>query len=275
MTETPRIEDPRAAEAVAAVRAQSDLVPRVGIVLGSGLGAFAATVEDAVTIPYESLPDFPAGGVGGHGDRLVLGRVGATSVAVLQGRAHYYEDGRADAMAVPIRCLAGLGCDSLLLTNAAGSLRPEWGPGSVMLIADHINSTGVSPLFGARGDDRFVDMVEAYDPALRARLRAVAERIELALGEGVYLWTSGPQFETPAEIRAARALGADAVGMSTVPEVILARHLGLRVAAVSAITNLAAGMARAPISHAQTQALARQALEPLERLLAGVVEALA
>jgi purine nucleotide phosphorylase len=272
LTDTPRTGDPRAAAAVAAVRARSALAPRVGVVLGSGLGAVAESVEAAVAIPYGDLPGFPAAAVGGHAGRLLLGRVGGTEVAVLQGRAHYYEDGRADAMAVPIRCLAGLGCEVLLLTNAAGSLRREWGPGSVMLITDHIGFAGVSPLIGARGDDRFVDMVAAYDPDLCARMRELAQRLGLVLREGVYLWARGPQFETPAEIRAARTLGADAIGMSTVPEVILARHVGLRVVAVSLITNLAAGLAAKPLSHAQTLTTAAAGAAAIERLLHAFLE---
>jgi len=246
--------------------------PRVGIVLGSGLGPFADDVIDATVIGYDELENFPAPGVGGHAGRLLIGAVSGTTVAVLHGRAHLYESGRPDAMAAPVRTLAALGCEALVLTNAAGSLREEVGPGSVMAITDHIGFTGVSPLFGAAGDERFVNMVDAYDPELRVRLHAAASRIGLVLHDGVYAWFSGPQFETPAEIRAARTLGADAVGMSTAPECILARHAGLRVAALSIVTNLAAGMGGAPLSHEQTLAVAATATEDVRRLLRAFLE---
>ncbi len=246
--------------------------PRVGIVLGSGLGPFADDVADAVAISYDDLDGFPAPGVGGHAGRLLLGRVSECPVAVLHGRAHLYESGRADAMAVPVRTLAALGCEALVLTNAAGSLREEAGPGSVMAITDHIGLTGVSPLFGATGDERFVNMVDAYDPNLRARLHAAATRIGLTLHDGVYAWFCGPHFETPAEIRAARMLGADAAGMSTAPECILARHAGLRVAALSILTNLAAGMGGAALSHGQTLAVAAAAAEDVRQLLRAFLE---
>lgn len=248
------------------------LKPRVGIVLGSGLGPFAEDVADAAVLSYDELEGFPAPGVGGHAGRLLVGSVSGTPVAVLHGRAHLYESGRADAMAVPVRTLAALGCEALLLTNAAGSLREEAGPGAVMAITDHIGLTGVSPLFGAPGDDRFVNMVDAYDPDLRARLHETASRIGLTLHDGVYAWFCGPHFETPAEIRAARVLGADAVGMSTAPECILGRHAGLRVAALSILTNLAAGMDEQGLSHEQTLSVAATAAEDVRRLLKAFLE---
>lgn len=240
---------------------------RVGVILGSGLGALADAVEEATVISYGDLPGFPAPGVAGHEGRLLLGRLAGVPVAVLQGRAHYYETGRADAMKAPVRTLARLGCESLLLTNAAGSLNPAAGPGSVMLITDHINFTGVSPLFGETGNDRFVDLVGAYDAGLAAALRAAAKRVGMALPEGVYMWFCGPHYETAAEVRAARVLGADAVGMSTVPEVILARQAGLRVAALSIITNLATGVAEAPLTHAAVMENAAAAASSVRRLL--------
>jgi len=263
------------ARATAAIRAAGAEAPRLGIVLGSGLGGFAARVEAATVFPYGDLPGFPAPGVEGHGGRLLLGRAGGLSLAVLQGRAHYYESGRADAMAVPIRTLAALGCKTLLLTNAAGSLRPEAGPGSIMLITDHINFLGASPLIGASGSERFVDMTQVYDPGLCAALRAAASKREIALYEGVYAWVGGPQFETPAEIRALRTLGADAVGMSTVPEAILARHAGLKVAAMAQITNLAAGMGTASLSHEQTVAEADRAAGRMQGLMLAFLAELA
>jgi purine nucleotide phosphorylase len=242
--------------------------PRVAVVLGSGLGSFAAEVEAVATFSYDELPGFPSTTVGSHAGRLVLGHIGKTPVAVLQGRVHYYERGRADGMKPVIRAMADLGCETLLQTNAAGSLRLDMPPGAVMAVADHINFTGVNPLFGETGDSRFVDMVDAYDPALRAALIASGEEVF----EGTYIWFSGPSFETPAEIRAARVLGADAVGMSTVPETILARHAGLRVAALSLMTNYAAGLTPEKLGHAQTLAVAQEAAGRVRRLLRRFLE---
>jgi purine-nucleoside phosphorylase len=243
------------------------LVPRVGVVLGSGLGPLADEVDDRVAIAYGDLPGFPAAGVAGHAGQLVLGHFGETPVALMQGRSHLYEHGRADGMKVPVRTLGELGCEALVLTNAAGSLDESIGPGSLLLIADHIGLTGVSPLFDEAGSDRFVDLVDAYSPRLRERLRATGARLGLELPEGVYVWFSGPQFETPAEIRAARMLGGTAVGMSTVPEVILARHAGMDVAALSLITNLAAGMSAERLSHEQTMRVAATAVDRAAELL--------
>ena len=247
--------------------------PKVAVVLGSGLGSFADEVKAIATIPYGELPGFPQTTVGSHAGRLVLGHVGKTAVAVLQGRAHYYERGRADEMAGAIRTLADLGCETLLQTNAAGSLRLDMPPGSLMAIADHINFTGVNPLFGVdSGNRRFVDMVDAYEPALVTRLLAAAKAANVVCHEGVYIWFCGPSFETPAEIRAARTLGADAVGMSTVPETILARHAGLKVAAVSLMTNYAAGMSHDKLGHEQTMAVAREAADRVRHVLRGFLE---
>ncbi|MSP77349.1 MAG: purine-nucleoside phosphorylase [Rhodospirillaceae bacterium] len=242
--------------------------PRVAVVLGSGLGGFAEDVKAVDTISYGDLPGFPPTGVGSHAGRLVLGHVGPTKVAVLQGRAHYYERGRPDEMKGAIRALAAAGCETLLLTNAAGSLRMDMPPGSVMAVTDHINFTGVNPLFGETGDNRFVDMMDAYDPGLRAQLVAAGEGVF----EGVYIWFSGPSFETPAEIRAAKALGADAVGMSTAPETILARHAKMKVAALSLMTNYAAGLTAEKLGHEQTLAVARESADRVRRLLRTFLE---
>ena len=248
-------------------RAASGFRPKVAVVLGSGLGGFAADVKTIATIPYGELQGFPQTTVGSHAGKLVLGHVGPTAVAVLQGRAHYYERGRADEMKGAIDTLAGLGCETLLQTNAAGSLRLDMPPGSAMAITDHINFTGVNPLFGESGDGRFVDMVDAYDPKLVAQMLAAAKSANILCHDGVYIWFSGPSFETPAEIRAARVLGADAVGMSTVPETILARRAGLRVAALSLMTNYAAGLSRDKLGHEQTIAVARESEGRMRRLL--------
>jgi purine-nucleoside phosphorylase len=194
--------------------------------------------------------------VTGHAGKLVAGDLAGTPLIVLAGRAHYYESGNPAAMRPALEALAGIGIEKLILTNAAGSLEPEMGPGSVMLITDHINFSGTNPLFGEPTDGRFVGLTEAYDARIKAAFETAAQATGTQLHKGVYMWFSGPSFETPAEIRMARIMGANAVGMSTVPEVILARFLGLRVAACSVITNLAAGMTGAELSHQETKDMA-------------------
>jgi xanthosine phosphorylase len=244
--------------------------PRLGVILGSGLGAVADALEDAETISYADLPDFPQPSVHGHAGTLALGTLGGTPVAVLQGRRHVYEGGDPGAMRGPVRALKAAGAEALFVTNAAGSLNADVVPGSLMAITDHINMLGVNPLTGPNDEEigpRFPSLRDAYDPELRATLHHVAKDLGVDLREGVYLATAGPSFETPAEIRAFRTLGADAVGMSTVPEVILARHAGLRVAAVSAISNLAEGMGGEELSHEQTLRFANQAAGDLTRLI--------
>ena len=245
--------------------------PRVAVVLGSGWGDLTRHVQEAIRIPYGELPGFPQATVAGHAGELWLGRIGPVEVAVMSGRKHGYETGEVDGMKLPLRCLQALGCEVLVQTNAAGSLHADWGPGSLMLIADHINLPQRSPLVGETGSERFVGMADAYDRALRLGARQVALRLGRHLHEGVYLWCFGPQFETPAEIRAFRQLGADAVGMSTVPETLIARHAGMRVLALSLITNLAAGMADEALSHALTLATARTASEQAGTLLADII----
>jgi purine-nucleoside phosphorylase len=237
-----------------------------GIVLGSGLGHLAGSVE-GVAIPYGDLPGFPQAAVSGHDPRLVIGTLEGRRVAVLGGRVHYYETGDPAAMRGPIGVLQALGVGRLILTNAAGSCRPDLPPGELLLLSDHIGFSGRNPLIGEATDQRFVDMVDAYDPATRRALCDAAAAEGLPLEEGVYAWFSGPSFETPAEIRALRLLGADAVGMSTVPEVILARFFGMRVAAISTITNMAAGMSDEVLSHAHTKAMAPLGAAKLERIL--------
>jgi purine-nucleoside phosphorylase len=249
--------------------------PRVGIVLGSGWQDVVAHVDEPTTIAYAELPAFPAVGVAGHAGALTLGRLGGAEVAVLAGRQHTYEDGHADAMKGAIRSLAALGVTTLVLTNAAGSLDRGVGTGSLMLLSDHLNMVQRTPLHGEPGSSRFVDLRDAYDPALRATAHDVARRMGQTLHEGVYAWMLGPQFETPAEIRMLRTLGADAVGMSTVPETILARHAGMKVLALSLITNLAAGLDAEPLSHAQTLAAAQAAGDRAARFLEALASALA
>lgn len=232
------------------------LMPRVAVVLGSGLGSLVNEISDPIRIPYSELPGFPDSGVSGHAGEIVAGYLGAEPVIMLSGRVHFYEKGDASAMRAPIEALVGIGVQSLILTNSAGSVRQDMPPGSVMQITDHINYSGMNPLIGEESDRRFVGMTSAYDADLAIAMRNAAIRATVPMFGGVYMWFSGPSFETPAEIRMARVLGADAVGMSTVPEVILARFYGMRVAAASVITNYGAGMTGAELSHEETKDMA-------------------
>ena len=270
-------DDARAA--VEVIRAKvPNFAPRVGLILGSGLGGIAAAIEEIAAIEYVDLPGFPAPSIEGHAGRLLLGRFAGVDMACLQGRVHLYEGVPAAAVNVLPRTLKALGCEILVLTNAAGSLRPEIEPGALALIDDHINLLGQNPLVGPNDPTvgvRFPDMSEVYDLHLRAHARAVAARQGIPLRSGVYLATLGPSFETPAEIRAFRALGADLVGMSTVPEAISARHCGLKVVGFSIVTNLAAGLGDQILSHEQTLAVAVQAADRLQRLLEGLLEEIA
>jgi purine-nucleoside phosphorylase len=250
-----------------------DSLPPLAIVLGSGLGPFADEARDAIAVSYLDLPGFPEPTVEGHAGRLVVGTIEGQRVALFQGRGHYYERGDANAMRTAIDAFRKLGGETLVLTNAAGGLNKEWRPPALVAITDHINFSGMNPLIGYSGADRFVRLTKAYDETLLAVLREAARRAEVELNEGVYMWFSGPSFETPAEIRAARILGADLVGMSTVPEVILARRAGLRCAAVSVVTNYAAGLAGGDPSHAETQAVAHEAADRFKRLLRGFIRA--
>ena len=249
-------------------------LPEVAVLLGSGWGGLAHRVEGAVQVDYAELPAFPAIGVGGHAGRVLVGRIEGTPVMVLSGRQHAYEHGDAGAMRGAVRTLAAAGVRTLVQTNAAGSLHTSLPTGSVMLLADHLNLVQRSPLVGEKGNGRFVDMAEAYDPALRQQAQAVAERLGRPLREGIYAWQLGPQFETPAEIRMLQRLGADAVGMSTVPETILARHAGLKVLALSLITNLGCGLAAEALSHEHTLAAAARSGEAAVDLLAAILASL-
>ena len=247
------------------------LMPQTALVLGSGLGRLAEQVTGAIRIPYGDLAGFPAGGVSGHAGEVVAGHIGHAQVLLLSGRVHYYERGDPAAMRLPIECLADIGVKRLVLTNSAGSLRENMPPGSIMLITDHINWSGMNPLIGEESDRRFVGMTNAYDGEMMAVARMAAKAEGVVLHEGVYMWFSGPSFETPAEIRMARQLGGDAVGMSTVPEVILARFAGLDVAAFSVITNYGAGMTGAELSHEETKEMAPKGGERLGRVIAAML----
>lgn len=241
--------------------------PRSAIILGSSLGPIADAVKNPLVIPYGELPGFPVPKISGHAGKLVVGTLGGREVAVLAGRAHPYESGNAAVMRPVIETLKGAGIETLILTNAAGSLKPEMRPGAIMLITDHINYSGMNPLIGQHGDENFVPMTDAYDPELRDRFLAAAANEEIHLHRGVYCWYSGPSFETPAEIRMFQIIGGTAVGMSTVPETILGRRFGLRVAALSVITNLAAGIEGASPSHEETKREGAKAAEHMTRLL--------
>lgn len=246
----------------------------IAIVLGTGLGAIAEAVEEPIAVPYADLPGFPEISVSGHEGCLVTGTWEGTRVAVMQGRAHYYETGNAAAMQSPLETLALLGTQIVVLTNSAGSLHPDWYPGNIVVLNDHINFSGTNPLIGAGTDSRFVPLVDAYDRHLRTRMRKAGISANTAnLREGVYMWFSGPSFETAAEVKVAKMLGADLVGMSTVPEVILARRLGLRVVALSVITNFATGISGGNPTHTETKNAALSGSVALKRLLRAFVRA--
>jgi purine-nucleoside phosphorylase len=262
----------RLEDSVFAIRKRVDATPRVGLVLGSGLGDFADTLEDLVKIPYRDLPHMAASDVPGHAGNLCFGDAAGTPVVCMQGRVHLYEGHTVEKVVQGVRTMARLGVRVVLLTNAAGGLDPSWSAGDLMVVTDHLNLTGTSPLVGPDDDaigPRFPDMTAAYDPALRGWLHEAARDGGIALREGVYAGVLGPQYETPAEVRMIGALGAQAVGMSTVHEVIALRHMGVRVAALSCITNLAAGLARRPLDHADVEATARSRKSDLLAVLRG------
>jgi purine-nucleoside phosphorylase len=266
-------EDDRLREALGRVSNQGP-APEVGVVLGSGLGAFAQRLSQPVRIRYQDIPHFPPVAVEGHAGRLHLGRIADTPVACLAGRVHLYEGHSPEQVVFAVRVLAALGCRAVLLTNAAGAIRGDLRPGDLMLIADHINLTGHNPLVGPnRGPGpRCPDLTRAYDPELRAAAQRAATEVGVQLHEGVYAAMLGPSYETAAEIRMLRTLGADAVGMSTVVEVIALCHAGVRVGAMSLITNVAAGLSEASPEHAEVARVARAASDPFTRLLARWVQ---
>ncbi|MTI17210.1 purine-nucleoside phosphorylase [Rhodobacteraceae bacterium RKSG542] len=240
---------------------------KVGLILGSGLGSLADEIEDAVRVPYSRLTEFPVSTVSAHASELVAGTLEGVPVVILSGRAHYYESGNPSIMRTPLETLKELGCETVILTNAAGSLREQIAPGFPMLINDHINWSGLNPLIGEEDEKRFLDVSAAYDPEIRKALSAAAKTVGEEMHEGVYMWFSGPSFETPAEIRMAQTLGADAVGMSTVPEVILARFLEMRVAAISTITNMGAGLQATNLSHDETKQMAPLGAAKIKKIL--------
>lgn len=252
--------------------------PRVAFILGSGLGALAEKIEDAVAISYEKLPGFPVSTVHGHAGELVLGSLAGVPVACMKGRGHYYEGRGMTIMTDAIRTLRLLGCELLFCTNAAGSLRPEVGPGSLVALSDHINTMPGTPMVGLNDErfgERFFSLANAYDADYRSVLQTVAAEEGFTLNEGVFVSYPGPNFETAAEIRMMQMIGGDVVGMSVVPEVITARHCGLKVVAVSAITNLAEGLGHVTLSHAQTLAAAELSRQNFINLICGFLRKLA
>lgn len=269
----------KAQEAVRVVRERAKTAPRVGIILGSGLGGFAAQVADAVTIPYAEIPHFPQSTVPGHSGKLVVGTINGVPVAVMQGRVHAYEGYPMEEVTFPARVLGLLGCRKLIVTNAAGGIRADIPQGSLVLISDHINLTGHNAALGPNeprfacvsgAGQRFFDMSTAYSPAFRKLAADEAARQSIPISEGVYLAVLGPSFETPAEIRAFRTLGADLVGMSTVHEVIVARHMGIEVLGISLVTNMASGVTGEVIAHEDVMETGRRA----ERQFTGLLTAL-
>jgi len=261
-------------EAAHAVRGRAEGSPTVGVVLGSGLGAWADSLHALTRIPYAEIPHMPRSTVAGHAGNLCLGRAGGVAVACLQGRVHLYEGHEPERVVFGVRLLARLGCRAVVLTNAAGGLEASWAPGDLMLITDHLNLMGRNPLSGPNEGalgPRFPDMTEAYDHRLSSAARAAAAEEGVTLREGVYAGLLGPTYETPAEIRMLRTLGANAVGMSTVPEVIALRHVGVRAAAVSCITNMAAGLSGTTLDHSEVEATAGAARGRFTALLSAWV----
>lgn len=264
----------RKAAAVIAERAPG-FAPKVGMILGSGLGGLGDQIADAQVIPYADLPGFPEPSVEGHAGRLILGTLGGMPVACLQGRVHLYEGHAPQVVQTLVRTLKVAGCKTLIVTNAAGSLRTDVEAGSLMLISDHINMQPMNPLTGPNDDSfgpRFPSMSVAYDKNLRDQFKTAAAQLGITLHEGVFVALLGPYFETPAEIRAFKVFGADSVGMSVVPEVLVARHCGMRVAAISVLTNLAAGLSYEELSHEQTLHFANLAAGDLSRLIVAFLE---
>lgn len=265
-----RYSSPEAEGAAAAIRKRSGSTPlSLGLILGSGLGGLAKSIEEGVRIPFGEIPGFPDATVAGHDGAMIVGRLGGRQVAALSGRFHMYEGHPAALAAFPVRVFRALGAGELFVSNAAGGISPRLAVGDLMMISDHLNLMGANPLVGPSSADevRFPDMTDAYDPGLRRSLRTTAEKLGIPLREGVYAGLLGPSYETPAEVKMLRTLGADAVGMSTVPEVIVARALGMRVAGVSCITNAAAGVTGAALTHEEVLQTTERVSAAFERLV--------
>lgn len=263
-----------AQEAVAYIQPKLTEKPTIGLVLGSGLGVLADEIENPVVIPYHEIPGFTVSTVVGHKGQLVIGSLQGKQVVAMQGRFHYYEGHGLDAVVFPIRVMKQLGVETIIVTNAAGGINESYKPGNLMLIRDHINMTFRNPLIGPNDDTlgpRFPDMSEAYSKSLRAVAKEVAAELGIELQEGVYVGLLGPSYETPAEIRMLRILGGDAVGMSTVPEVIAARHMGMNVLGISCISNMAAGILEQPLSHDEVMETTERVKAQFLSLVNGIV----
>lgn len=259
------------------IRQKTDFVPQIALVLGSGLGELAEKIDTVCTVDYKELPGFPVSTVEGHKGRLVFGCFGETRVVIMQGRVHYYEGYTKEQLRIPVRLLAELGAKVLFLTNASGSVNPDYHAGDFMLLTDHIMSFFPNPLIGQNDDEvgpRFPDMTEAYDRKLREIILHTAEKLGIPMKQGVYCQLTGPSFETPAEIRMLGKLGADAVGMSTASEVVIARHTGMRVCAISCVTNLGAGISPVPLTHQEVFETANRVAPDFQRLVQCSVEAI-
>jgi len=264
----------RAQRAAEQIHSSAGARPTVAIVLGSGLGAFADELTDSTSLAYKEIAGFARATVEGHAGRLVIGKAGEVLIAAMQGRFHFYEGYALEDVTFPIRVLKSLGVRTLILTNAAGSLNTEFTPGSLMVISDHINLMGVNPLIGPNDErfgPRFPDLTSTYDPDLQNIVIEEAKALNIDLRRGVYAALTGPSYETPAEIHMVRTLGADAVGMSTVPEAIVARHMDMRVIGISCITNLAAGVSNRPVDHSQVIATGERVREQFTELLRRVI----
>lgn len=243
------------------IQSKTDKKPEIGLILGSGLGVLADEIENPIVLPYAEIPHFPVSTVEGHKGQLVIGTLEGKSVVAMQGRFHYYEGYGLDAVTFPVRVMKAIGVKKIIVTNAAGGVNEKYAPGDLMLISDHINLTGTNPLIGSNDKElgpRFPDMSTAYCPNLRAAAHEAAQENGITVQEGVYVGMLGPSYETPAEIRMLRTLGGDAVGMSTVPEVIVASHAGIRVLGISCISNMAAGILPQPLSHEEVMETAEK-----------------
>ncbi|UOE96126.1 purine-nucleoside phosphorylase [Alkalihalobacillus sp. LMS39] len=263
------------AEAVSFLQKKIDVTPHIGFILGSGLGVLADKIENPIKVPYETIPQFPVSTVEGHAGQLVFGQLEGQHVVAMQGRFHFYEGYSLDKVTFPVRVMKSLGVETIIVTNAAGGVNEEYSAGDLMLIKDHINNMSTNPLIGPNDDSfgvRFPDMSNAYSPRLRTIAKQVADKLHISLQEGVYVGNTGPSYETPAEIRMLRILGADAVGMSTVPEVVVARHAGMEVLGISCISNMAAGILDQPLSHDEVMETTEQVKEDFLALIQAIVK---
>lgn len=261
--------------ALSFIRTKTKSAPKVGVILGSGLGDFIDSLSDTVTIPYQEIPDFPLSTVEGHEGAFVIGRFNEIPIVALKGRLHYYEGYSQSEITIPVRIMKKLGVETLILTNAAGGINLDFSEGTLMLISDHINCSGSNPLVGANLDDfgpRFPDVSDIYTKELRAKLKTIAINQGIDLNEGVYIMYSGPNYETPAEIRFYRAVGADAVGMSTVPEALVATHCGMKIIGISCITNMATGVLDKKLDHKEVIETANKVKSDFTKLLQLAIE---